>query len=503
MKNKRKNNIVVIFSSHLGDEKNSEFINHIHKTIGTKHKVVCYPNYGQYSLSEVYNKAIDEHIEKDCIFLMCHPDIIIKTQNWGKILLNHFNNTKYSIIGVAGSTFVESMWWQDRTKMVGIVEHTDDVNTWVSEYSNKFNGVKSTVNIDGLFMAFDPNDIIHKFNLNYGKYHFYDLVFSVENYLDGVDIGVTTSIRVLHKSVGQTNQSWEDNRIKFANEYKDELPISILPIYSDIDVKLTDKPKVSVVIPTKNNLKYIRNNINSWNEVVKYDNYEIIIADTGSSDDVINGYSEILSDNVKLIMYDYYNFAKINNDVVKNHVGKDTEIVVFCNDDVKLINDVLSRCVEIYNLNKNSVGTIGIRLHFGDGSVQHNGISILRDVSENIHLTHVDLRKPINYNVGVNYNSFGNTGAFLFINKELFMNIGCFNENYIECFEDVELNLNCLLLNLKNITISDAVAYHYESISRDKSKDKIEKLNRDYFERLHPFYLKNKEKLNKLIKLIK
>ena len=55
-----KNKIVVIFSSHLGDEKNNEFINHIHKTIGVKHDVVCYTNYNQYSLSEIYNKAIDD-----------------------------------------------------------------------------------------------------------------------------------------------------------------------------------------------------------------------------------------------------------------------------------------------------------------------------------------------------------------------------------------------------------------------------------------------------------
>ena len=163
----------------------------------------------------------------------------------------------------------------------------------------------------------------------------------------------------------------------------------------------------------------------------------------------------------------------------------------------------IRRCVEIYNQNKKDVGTIGIRLHYGDGSIQHNGISVVRDISENIHLTHVDLKKPENYHIEVNYNSLGNTGAFLLINKQLFINIGCFNEDYIECFEDVELNLNCLMKEKKNITVSDAVAYHYESVSRDKSQDKLEKLNHDYFERLHPFYIKNKSVLDKIIRLVK
>jgi GT2 family glycosyltransferase len=236
---------------------------------------------------------------------------------------------------------------------------------------------------------------------------------------------------------------------------------------------------------------------------VWYDNYEIIIADTGSSEDVIKAYDEFLCENIKLVRYDYYNFAKINNDVVRNHVSVDTELLLFCNDDILLLNDVLSRCVQIYNENRDKVGTIGIRLHYGDASIQHNGISIIRDTTDNIHLSHIDIKKTTNYSQTVNYNSLGNTAAFILINKELFINVGYFNESYIECFEDVELNLNCLIVNKKNITVSDAVAFHYESISRNKSQDKLEKLNRDYFERLRPFYLKNKDVLDKSIKLIR
>ena len=217
-----KNKIVVIFSSHLGDEKNNEFISHIHKTIGVKHDVVCYTNYNQYSLSEIYNKAINDYHADNIIMLFVHPDLIMETRNWGKVLLNHFNYSDYGIIGIAGSTFIgnEGVWYSDRSKMCGIVRHCDSISTWVSEYSSAFNGIKPTINIDGLFMAVDCDKIVHKFNLNYGKFHYYDVVFSVENYNEGINIGVTTSIRVLHKSVGQTNQSWEDNRKKFASEYK-------------------------------------------------------------------------------------------------------------------------------------------------------------------------------------------------------------------------------------------------------------------------------------------
>ena len=153
---KQKDKIIVIFSSHLGNEKNNKFINHINNTIGVKHDTVCYQNYNEFSLAEIYNKAIIKYHDNNIIMVFCHPDIIIKTKNWGKILLNHFNYTNYGIIGVAGSTFIpeSGMWWEDRSKMCGIVEHSNELNTWVSEYSNEFNGVKPTINIDGLFIIF-------------------------------------------------------------------------------------------------------------------------------------------------------------------------------------------------------------------------------------------------------------------------------------------------------------------------------------------------------------
>lgn len=349
-----KNNIVVIFSSHLSEEENQKFITHIKETIGVKHRTVCFPNLNQFSLPQVYNQAIkDYHVDSDTVFVMCHNDITIKTQNWGKQLLAKFNNTGYDIIGVAGSTYLPDTgrWWDDKSKMLGIVEHTNGISEWVSQYSKEIFGVKETVLIDGLFMAFDPDTIIHEFDENYKGFHFYDLSFCIPNYLDGCSIGVTTSIRILHNSVGQTNQEWELNRLQFVEQWRDELPLTVDPPFRDFYPPV-EQPKVTVVIPTKNNLKYIENNLNSWRNVVAYGNYEILIADTGSSEDVIKAYDKLTDDKVKLVRYDYYNFAKINNDVVKNHVSADTELLLFCNDDIYLLNDALSRVVEIYNKNK-------------------------------------------------------------------------------------------------------------------------------------------------------
>ena len=223
-----KNNIVVVFSSHLSDEENLKFIKHIDTTINVKHKAVCYPNFNQFSLPQVYNQAIKEHSDENSIMVFCHNDITIKTRDWGRLLLSKFNNSDFAIIGVAGTTYLadNGVWWTDRSKMHGVVEHTDGVNTWVNEYSPPRKGyTRPVVLVDGLFMAIDPEKIEHQFDEEFRGFHLYDLSFCVPNYLDGCEIGVTTDIRILHQSIGMTNQQWEDNRLQFAEKYRDDLPI--------------------------------------------------------------------------------------------------------------------------------------------------------------------------------------------------------------------------------------------------------------------------------------
>jgi hypothetical protein len=302
----KKTKVDVIFSSHLGVEKNNEFISHIHKTIGCVHNVICHENYNEYSLAELYDKDLKGYVmghrieNEKSVVVFCHPDIKFKTKNWGRILLNHFNNSNYGILGLAGTTYLSETgrWWEDKKTMFGIVNHTDGSREWESRYSPPILGIQPVVAVDGVFIAVDPGKLEHGFDLNYGKFHFYDLSFCLPNYLDGVDLGVISTIRIVHNSVGMTNEDWETNRIKFAEEYKDELPIALEPFFKELDIKLNKEPKVSVIIPTKNNFDILVNNIISWKEKVKYQNYEILIADTGSEPEIKEKYKDVLDENI-------------------------------------------------------------------------------------------------------------------------------------------------------------------------------------------------------------
>jgi hypothetical protein len=69
--------------------------------------------------------------------------------------------------------------------------------------------------------------IKHKFNEQFSGFHFYDLPICIENHLDGVKIGVTTKIKVTHKSIGQISSEWVSTKEIFENKYKEHFPLVV------------------------------------------------------------------------------------------------------------------------------------------------------------------------------------------------------------------------------------------------------------------------------------
>ena len=494
--------ISVVFSTR---KENTEYQNHIKKTIGVKdYQIIEIVNDGQYSLTEAYNKGLKESTNDIVAFI--HDDLILPN-GWGKKMLSHFNNSDYGILGVAGTTDMSEngQWWKDSTKMVGIVKHSHNGRTWESKYSASFGKeILETVVVDGLFFVVNKNRIKNNFSEDIKGFHFYEIDFTFNNHLNGVKVGVVFDVRLTHKSIGQTNEEWEKNRIDFVEKYKDKLPYNIKPEirFENKEVKLNKTPKLGVIIPTKGNIELLTDCVNSLIEKDNYSNLEIFIADTGSTDEEKKEIKKLILTHkettvINLVEYDYYNFAKINNDVVKNHIDDDIELILFCNNDIKLLNNGISQMVNVYNRNIKTVGTIGARLHFGDNTIQHAGMVSWISQNKTLEISHLGIKSYYNYKPFSEV--IGNTGAFLIINKHLFNKIGGFNEKYIECFEDVELNMECLKRNRKNYFVGDAVCYHYESVSRGKSQEAIKRLQEDYKNNLLPFIINNK-KIHKHIK---
>lgn len=207
-----------------------ELIEYFKKSSGNPNhvNVIEKINDGSKSLSEVYNEIISES-ESD-IVILCHDDIYFDTNAWYSKVLRNFEKTEFGIIGVAGTPKLpeSGRWWEDRSKMFGIVNHESGGRKWTSTYSsNMGNEIKEVVIVDGVFISIHKKRIKSQFLEEFRGFHFYDLPFCLENYLNGVKVGVCTNIRITHKSIGETNQQWEDNRTLFVKKYENSLPVKV------------------------------------------------------------------------------------------------------------------------------------------------------------------------------------------------------------------------------------------------------------------------------------
>jgi glycosyltransferase involved in cell wall biosynthesis len=208
---------------------NPKFIEYLKKSSGFKKvEVIEKINNGVKPLSQVYNEILEE--AKTDIVVLCHDDIYFDTTSWYYKLKTHFENTDYGILGVAGTTEMPAsgQWWEIRRKMVGIVNHESGGKKWTSKYSEDLGkSIRETVVVDGVFIALSKSRIKHNFDEEFKGFHFYDIGFCFKNQIDGVKVGVISNIRLTHKSIGQTNEQWEENKKLFAKKYSEKLPVKI------------------------------------------------------------------------------------------------------------------------------------------------------------------------------------------------------------------------------------------------------------------------------------
>ena len=220
---------------------NQSFIDYLTKVSGLPNvEIIEKVNPNGQSLTEVYNEILEE--SKHDIVILCHDDIYFDTKNFGKKIKTHFENSPYGILGVAGTRCLPSsgMWWEGRKKIIGIVNHEHEGKKWENKYSDNLNNqIRSVVIVDGLFIALDKRRVRKHFDPSVKGFHFYDLEFCFQNYLEGVKLGVVFDVRVTHKSIGMTNDEWETNRKLFSEKHKNQLPVHV-------DLEPSEKLKILI-----------------------------------------------------------------------------------------------------------------------------------------------------------------------------------------------------------------------------------------------------------------
>lgn len=193
-----------------------------------KVEFLAYKNEGEFSLTEIYNRGLNE--SKFDIVVFLHHDIEIQTKQFAKKLKKHYDNSDYAILGVAGTKYLAETgkWWENRKSMYGRVWHTHNNLKTLSRYSeDQNNDIEEVVIVDGVFFSVMKSRLKSNFDESVEGFHFYDIDFCFKNYLDGAKIGVHTNISINHMSIGETNEQWEVNRSLFAEKYKESLPVKI------------------------------------------------------------------------------------------------------------------------------------------------------------------------------------------------------------------------------------------------------------------------------------
>jgi hypothetical protein len=161
----------------------------IKATIGTEYELLVWENKGTgMGLCEVYNRMAARAKYPYLCFL--HEDILFRTDNWGKILLTHFEREPaIGLIGVAGSKYksrTASGWYSgspemDRFNIIHKHRSTGVEHHWTCAGPEGSGFPHRVVCIDGVLMACRKSvwEQVRFDEVLLKGFHFYDIDFSV------------------------------------------------------------------------------------------------------------------------------------------------------------------------------------------------------------------------------------------------------------------------------------------------------------------------------------
>ncbi|MCX7909244.1 MAG: glycosyltransferase family 2 protein [Ignavibacteria bacterium] len=222
---------------------------------------------------------------------------------------------------------------------------------------------------------------------------------------------------------------------------------------------------------------------NNWNftqkcleELIKNTStkIEIIVIDNNSFDATKEELPKVADkSNIRFIRNEIENtYAKSNNQGAKIAQGS---YLIFINNDVFVWKDWDRKLLSVFN-EQREIAIQGARLLYPQNLIQHCGI-VFRQLDKGIkHHYHIYLGKPWNslcVSKSREYQCV--TGALLAIRREVFEQIGGFDENYVFGHEDLDLCISARKLGYKVWYNADCVAYHFESMTKKlKGLEKFE-----------------------------
>jgi O-antigen biosynthesis protein len=229
----------------------------------------------------------------------------------------------------------------------------------------------------------------------------------------------------------------------------------------------TPAPQVSVIIPTRNGLKLVKQCIESLYRYTQYPNFEVLLIDNQSDDSEALAYFASLEQQgkIRLIAYDHpFNYSAINNYAVTQAQG---EIIILMNNDIELQHDGWMEEMVSQAL-RPDIGCVGAKLYYPNGTIQHAGVILgIGGVAGHAHKYFPKDHHGYFSRLKVIHNVSAVTAACLAVKKSIFHEVaGLDAEHLAIAFNDVDFCLKVRNAGYRNLWTPYAEMVHHESVSR-------------------------------------
>ena len=228
-------------------------------------------------------------------------------------------------------------------------------------------------------------------------------------------------------------------------------------------------PKVSIIVPTKDQFKILKKCIDSLIKKTDYANLELIIVDNQTTEPKALAYLTQLQAKYSFVTVLKYakpfNFSAINNWAAEVATG---DVLVLMNNDVEVIDGGWLKALVRHAI-RPDVGCVGAKLLFPDRTIQHAGVAVgMHGVADHMYRGLRESKRNDPYaNLQTVRNPLAVTAAVLAIRRSLFEELGGFDARRFKvAFNDVDLCLRAEAAGYRTVWTPDARLIHHESKTR-------------------------------------
>lgn len=250
---------------------------------------------------------------------------------------------------------------------------------------------------------------------------------------------------------------------------------------------IKENPLISIIIPNKDHIEDLQKCISSIEQKSTYKNIEYIVVENNSqNEETFVYYDKLQAENekVKVVYWKEkgFNYPAINNFGVKHAKG---EYLLFLNNDTEILN---ADCIEemlMYAM-RDDVGAVGAKMYYEDGTIQHSGVILgLGGVAGHAFLGAHHENLGYFFRAILPQNLSAVTAACMMTKRNVYEEVGGFDEAFAVAFNDVDLCLKIRQAGYLIVYTPYAELMHFESKSRGYD-DTLEKRER-FLNEIHLF----------------